>query len=232
MGYDPGCHEGQIARDAMKDIEFEDWRLHIFWGAVAVTAGIAGFVFAWGWRDLSAASASDGLLDAPSWVQAIGSIGALVTAFLVVDAQRRNAKREKADQSADQLYAVSHIIQSCQSRLNQIYGQFQATDYLRPILQARRYEAKLRAPYRALAAVPIHEAPFAFTSKHLIPALYHLEMCLELINEIGTVNLPGETERLTLLHQKFAREQWSVHASCKLALRLIEMHIQKFERAS
>ncbi|MGE6916716.1 hypothetical protein [Achromobacter kerstersii] len=216
----------------MEEIKFGDWRLTIFWAGLVLTAGIAGFVFAWCWRDLQGASVGVGMLDAPSWVQAIGSIGALATAFLVADVQRRNARKEKADQSADQLFALSEVIQSCQSRLNQIHGAFQGVDYARPILEARRFEAKLRTPYRALAAVPIHETPFAFTSKHVIPALYHLEMCLDLINEIGTVDWPQETERLTSLHRRFAREQRSVHACCQSALKLIRRHIEKLERDS
>jgi len=72
----------------MKDIEFEDWRLHIFWGAIAVTAGIAGFVFGWGWRDISAPSAGVGLLDA---LTALGTFSAVLAALWIAGRQRSDA---------------------------------------------------------------------------------------------------------------------------------------------
>lgn len=72
----------------MKDIEFEDWRLHIFWGAIAVSAGIAGFVFGWGWRDRTGALADVRLLDA---LTAVGTLSAVFAAIWVANRQRRDS---------------------------------------------------------------------------------------------------------------------------------------------
>ncbi|MEN5162619.1 hypothetical protein [Achromobacter kerstersii] len=72
----------------MDEIKFEDWRLHIFWGAVALAAAIAGFVFGWGWRDRSGAWADVRLLDA---LTALGTLSAVFAAIWVANRQRTDS---------------------------------------------------------------------------------------------------------------------------------------------
>lgn len=76
----------------MKDVKFEDWRLTVFWIAVAAATAIAGFVFGWSWRDRSGALANVSLLAALS---AVGTVGALFAAIGIAGWQYRIQRVER-----------------------------------------------------------------------------------------------------------------------------------------
>lgn len=76
----------------MKDVKFEDWRLTVFWIAVAAATAIAGFVFGWSWRDRSGALANVSLLAA---LTAVGTVGALFAAIGIAGWQYRIQREER-----------------------------------------------------------------------------------------------------------------------------------------
>lgn len=76
----------------MKDVKFEDWRLTVFWVAVAAATAIAGFVFGWSWRDRTGALANVSLLAA---MTAIGTVGATVAAVAIASWQYRTQRMER-----------------------------------------------------------------------------------------------------------------------------------------
>lgn len=76
----------------MKDVNFEDWRLTVFWIGMAVAAAIAGFVFGWCWRDRPGALASVSLLNV---LTAVGTVGATFAAVGIAAWQYRVQQAEK-----------------------------------------------------------------------------------------------------------------------------------------
>ncbi len=92
MEYDRDAHKRAVARMAMNEIKFQDWRLTVFWIAVAAGAAIAGFVFGWQWRDRPGALANVSLLNA---MTAFGTVGAACGAVGIAYWQHRTNQRER-----------------------------------------------------------------------------------------------------------------------------------------
>lgn len=81
----------------MNDIKFENWRLTVFWVAVAVASAIGGLCAGWSWRDRSGALASVSLLSA---LTALGTVGALFVGLFLAyrdAAWRRQSRHERSE---------------------------------------------------------------------------------------------------------------------------------------
>lgn len=162
-----------------------------------------------------------------AWVQAIGSIAAIAAAFLVVYLQRQGDRKAKAEQAANQLIALAQIIDSCQSRLDQVGRAIDAADLF--LLKTRRYEAKLNVPLKALSGVPMHELPFAFASGHVIPALYHLEMCIECIRDLDGLD-HDEMQNQSSAIEALRVEERKARVCCQNASRQIKGRVDELKR--
>ncbi len=155
-----------------------------------------------------------------SWVQAVGAIGAIIAAFIVLSEQRREERRRRLRDREDQVAALAEIIRACELRLTQIYSRLASSnDTLEDKLAfCLRWESMLRTPVNALSAVPFHQVPFAFASIHAMPAIYHLERCLGILNQLNNLNPDDEDADVEAedLINDFRRKRYEVHVECRL----------------
>jgi len=154
-----------------------------------------------------------------SWVQAVGSIGAIIAAFIVLSEQRREERRRRLRDKEDQVAALAEIIRACELRLTQIYSRLtSSSDTLEDKLAfCLRWESMLRTPVNALSAVPFHQVPFAFASVHAMPVIYHLDRCLGILKQLNDLNPndPDADVEAEELVYDFRRKRYEVHVGCR-----------------
>gem|GEM_PF-7006712 len=167
MGYDRDHHDGENARKGMKDIKFEDWRLTVFWVAVAVATGIAGFVFGWCWRERPGALASVSVLDA---MTAVGTVGATsVALYFGLSSQKRDMEARK-----ERLTSVLHLVEEAVESAKWVAGHLgpRSNPRVREISPLARHElSAFFASMDAVNRIPFHEPHFSEAHSALIQVL-------------------------------------------------------------
>ena len=162
----------------MKGIKFEDWRLTVFWVAVAVAMGIAGFVFGWCWRDRPGALASVSVLDA---MTAVGTVGATsVALYFGLSSQKREMEDRK-----ERLTSVLHLVEEAAQSANWLVGHLEHRSD--PAMRAKTPLAKNElsayfASMDAVSRIPFHEPHFSEAHRALVSVLGVLRSLTPLIS--------------------------------------------------
>lgn len=162
----------------MKDVEFEDWRLTVFWIAVAVATAIAGFVFGWCWRDRSGALANVSLLAALTAVGTVGATG--VALYFGLSSQRKDLDDRKQKLSSV-LILVESAVEEARWVANHLDTRFANRGKERVGLARNELSAFLTA-VDTINRIPFHEPHYSEAHAALVWILGMLRSLAPLIS--------------------------------------------------
>lgn len=194
-------------------------------GAVAAIFGIAVLVGVFLWQMPEVKDKSG---EWAAWVQAAGSIGAILAALKVVDRQRKNDRAARSEQRAEQLRALTTLFRTCQSRMTQIYGRLNSnSESLESKLSyAPKWRNLLSTPVNAVKGVPFHEIPFAFLCGPSMAGIYDLERCLDLLDRISKIE-PSDVlayVQFDLLMQELTQKRLDFYLEYRAVRRSVLSH--------
>lgn len=162
----------------MKDVKFEDWRLTVFWIAVATATAIAGFVFGWCWRDRTGALADVSFLAA---LTAVGTVGATSAALYF---GLRDQIRE-SDQRKQKLTSVLNLVEEVVQTAHWVIDHLEKrADPMRreQVPLAKNEISAYLASMDAINRIPFHEPHFSEAHRGLISVLGVLRSLTPLIS--------------------------------------------------
>jgi hypothetical protein len=175
----------------------------------------------WRYRDLAIATvgsavllfwwAGQGAKDIPAWIQAVGSVLAIVAVFWISEANREKEQRSR-HQSVLAVVRVAHeFAMSIDTELQAILAEkpcgFDASN-IRSI-----YHRDISKRYgEALANVPLHELGSADAVKALLAlqvqfSVFFPDAMDKLLNGPGEIGRSGNTKHQALIFQRFIQQQ-------------------------
>jgi len=119
-------------------------------------------------NSISSVTISSSSLDLPAWVQAIGSIAAIVAAFVIANAEARRLRREKVQADAEMVETIAHhwkealdevtyMAENGGQFLAEVGGREAVTRFLRSELDDLR--GRVRPPIDKLSELPLTAWP-------------------------------------------------------------------------
>lgn len=145
--------------------------------------------------------------DAAAWVQAVGSILAIIAAYRVANAQWLNSKREKAQERAERLLQLKSVAVGCA-------GVFEnaATWCVTPDEAAdtqEQLQAKLRILGNVVRSIQFYEVPNTLVSDLVLRLVIELDRGVSLMNHhaISQRHLPENKRALERISEKFVYSQ-------------------------
>ncbi|MCQ9618344.1 hypothetical protein L1889_18055 [Paenalcaligenes niemegkensis] len=129
---------------------------------------------------------------AAAWAQACVSFFAIIAAFMIGGAQQRAELRRRSQDQKDQLNALLETISSCEEQVSYIAERLEdpSRSIENKLSFCLRWESLLLTYSTSIKAVPFHLPPFAFLSINALPAIYDLDRCIGILNELGGLDIP------------------------------------------
>lgn len=174
----------------MKDVEFADWRLTIFWIAVSAAMAIAGFVFGWSWRDRGEALANVSLLAA---VTAVGTVGATTVALYFGLSSQRKELSDRKQKLSSVLILVETAAEEARWVVNHLEAR--ADRQVRESVGLAKNElSAFLAAVDSINRIPFHEPHFSEAHSALIFVLGALRSLAPLVSAYREGPDGGEIE--------------------------------------
>lgn len=162
----------------MKSFKWYEWAML----AVLVLMTAFGLLFSpWGQAIIKSESA-------PAWIQAVGSVAAIVAASLIARHQTNVAKADEARRRVLHLHAIRGLLDELNRTLVTTADAISKLETYNAVNYARQRIRPMRIAVEAIQKIPFHEVPMAYIGVKGLNFLNMFEHALSYVETIAAVD--------------------------------------------